>query len=85
MKNRSENKSKKKGKRLDEGSDNQGDGGDGSGSGGEEASPPSTRGPNKSSNFRACPYCLVFPHMLEIARFESCQPLGSLNIPSLWK
>ncbi|KAI0884335.1 uncharacterized protein GGS22DRAFT_194859 [Annulohypoxylon maeteangense] len=39
----------------------------------------------KSKSRWACPYSLAFNCMIEIARFKSCRPPGSLNRRSLWK
>jgi hypothetical protein len=79
-------KSKKRAKLPDDDDgDNQDDGGDGSGSGGGGAASTVTDRENKSNSRWACPYCLAFTHMLDVAKFKSCRPPGSLNSRSLWK
>lgn len=78
VQNLSRGKSKTKDKRPDEG-------GGGSGLGGGGGSSPPTGGQNKSDNRWACPYSLAFSHMLELSKFKSCRPPGSLNSRSLWK
>ncbi|KAI0444841.1 hypothetical protein F4803DRAFT_572268 [Xylaria telfairii] len=83
----SKSKPKKKARLPDDG-DNQSDGGNGgsgSGSGGGGAAPAGPDGRNKSDIRWACPYCLAFTHMLDIVKFKSCRPPGSLNSRSLWK
>ncbi|KAI1458508.1 hypothetical protein F4805DRAFT_424776 [Annulohypoxylon moriforme] len=60
-------------------------GGGGSSDPGRETNSTESDRIRKSNSRWACPYSLAFTSMLDIARFKSCRPPGSLNSRSLWK